>query len=121
MLILKSFGIWFLLVILAILNGTLRVKIITPNFGEYIGHIASSIILITIIFMVTYIFINQMKISSTKELLMIGFFWFTITILFEFIFGHYVMNHPWEKLLADYNILKEEFGVLFCWLIYLPQ
>lgn len=29
-----------------------------------------------------------------------------LTILFEFVFGHYVIKNPWQKLLADYNILK---------------
>ncbi|MHC1604588.1 MAG: hypothetical protein ACXQTP_01265 [Candidatus Methanofastidiosia archaeon] len=29
-----------------------------------------------------------------------------MTITFEFIVGHYIIGHPWSKLLADYNILK---------------
>ncbi len=106
MLILKSLGIWFLLAVLAILNGTLRVKLITPNFGEYIGHVISSVILILIIFIVAYFFINNLKITSYKNLWTIGIFWFSFTIIFEFLFGHYVMDHPWSKLLADYNILR---------------
>ena len=106
MLILKSLGIWFLLALLAILNGTLRVKLITPNFGEYIGHVISSVILILIIFIVAYFFINNLKITSYKNLWTIGIFWFSFTIIFEFLFGHYVMDHPWSKLLADYNILR---------------
>jgi len=39
-------------------------------------------------------------------LFLIGGFWVILTILFEFVFGHYVIKNPWQKLLADYNILK---------------
>ena len=28
-----------------------------------------------------------------------------MTVVFEFIFGHYVMEHPWSKLFHDYNLL----------------
>jgi hypothetical protein len=27
------------------------------------------------------------------------------TVAFELTFGHYVMGHPWSRLLADYNLL----------------
>jgi hypothetical protein len=33
-----------------------------------------------------------------------GLFWLVPSLLFEFGFFHYVMQEPWEKLLADYNI-----------------
>ena len=35
-----------------------------------------------------------------------GAIWFCLTITFEFAAGHYVFGNPWEKLLADYNILE---------------
>ncbi|HUX93413.1 MAG TPA: hypothetical protein VMV36_06355, partial [Ignavibacteriaceae bacterium] len=41
-----------------------------------------------------------------------GVFWLTITIVFEFIFGHFIMGHPWEKLLHDYNFLDGRLWVI---------
>jgi len=41
-----------------------------------------------------------------KEPVIIGIMWLTLSIVFEFIFGHYVMGNSWELLLADYNILE---------------
>ncbi|PTD93872.1 hypothetical protein C9439_05700 [archaeon SCG-AAA382B04] len=49
---------------------------------------------------------------SKLDLVLIGTFWFILTIFFEFIFGHYVMGHLWNKLLADYNILKGRIWIL---------
>jgi hypothetical protein len=53
-----------------------------------------------------------MKIKDVKTLLGIGFFWVVITVIFEFVFGHYVMGHPWQKLFADYNLLNGRLWVL---------
>jgi len=105
--LLFALGIWFIFVIAAILNGVLRNSFITPKVGEHAGHVISTIIFICVILMGTYLFISNLKINYTKtDLLLIGAFWLILTILFEFVFGHYVMAHSWNKLFADYNILK---------------
>ena len=104
---LYAFGIWFIFVIAGILNGTFREKFITPKIGECAGHVISTIILVCVILIVTYLFISNMKIAYAKtDLLLIGALWLVLTILFEFVFGHYVMGNSWNTLLADYNILK---------------
>ena len=112
MLYLKCFGIWFLFVILAILNGTIRNELISPEFGDYAGHVASTIILSAIIFIITFLFIKQQQISSKNTLFLIGLSWLTLTITFEFLFGHYVVKHPWSVLLADYNIFNGRLWIL---------
>jgi hypothetical protein len=63
-------------------------------------------------FIIIYLFIRKMRIKDVKTLLGIGFFWVVITIIFEFVFGHYVMGHPWQKLFADYNLFNGRLWVL---------
>ena len=102
-----ALGIWFIFIIAAILNGVLRNSFIAPKVGEHAGHVISTIILICVILVGTYLFISNLNINYTKtDLLLVGAFWLILTILFEFIFGHYVIGHSWSKLFADYNILK---------------
>lgn len=102
-----ALGIWFIFIIAAILNGVLRNSFIAPKVGEHAGHVFSTIILICVILVGTYLFISNLNINYTKtDLLLVGAFWLILTILFEFIFGHYVIGHSWSKLFADYNILK---------------
>ena len=104
---LYALGIWFIFVIVAILNGTFRNAFITPKIGEHAGHVISTIILVCVILVVTYLFISNLKINYTNtDLLLIGAFWLILTVLFEFVFGHYVVGHSWNRLFADYNILK---------------
>jgi hypothetical protein len=106
-LFLYAIGMWIILVILAILNGVLRESLITPRVGEQMAHVVSTIILICIFFIAIYLFFSNLKIDRSKtDLLLVGIFWVIITVAFEFLFGHYVMGHPWSKLVADYNILK---------------
>lgn len=109
---LKSFGIWLILAISAIVVATFRVKVLLPALGEQTAHQIGTIIYLIVQLTIIYFFLNKMKIKEVKTLLRIGIFWFVITIIFEFIFGHYVMGNSWEKLFADYNLLNGRLWVL---------
>lgn len=105
--ILQSIGVWVLLVPIAIINGTVRNYIYQPMTGELIAHWISSVVLSIMIIGITCVFLKKTKASFVKrDMILIGFLWLFLTIIFEFGFGHFVIGHPWEKLLADYNILK---------------
>jgi hypothetical protein len=112
MLYLKSLGIWFLLTISAIIVATFRVEVLLPPFGEQTAHQLGTILFLIVQFVIIFFFIKKMKIKETKALLGIGLFWLVITIIFEFVFGHYVMGHSWQKLFADYNLLNGRLWVL---------
>ncbi len=104
---LYAFGIWLILGIVAILNAGLRNSFITPRVGEHGGHVISTIIFICVILVATYLFVSKLKFDYTNtDLLLVGTLWLILTISFEFVFGHYVMDNSWDTLLADYNILK---------------
>ncbi len=111
--LLSALGMWFIFVIAAILNGTFRVSFITPRVGEYAGHVISTFTFICVILAATYLFLGYLDAElSRNDLLLIGALWLVLTVAFEFLFGHYVMGHSWEKLLADYNIFKGRVWVL---------
>jgi hypothetical protein len=112
MLYIKSLGIWVILAIGAIVVATFRVGVLLPPFGEQTAHQAGTIIYMLIQFVIIYFFIKKMKIKEVKTLLGIGILWVVITIIFEFVFGHYVMGHPWQKLFADYNLINGRLWVL---------
>lgn len=117
---LKSILMWFILVIIAIINGMFREFVITPNLGSSIGHILSTISLILLLLFATFLFLRYLNSNfSKKELISIGFLWLVLTINFEFIFGHFVMGHSWEKLFADYNILNGKIWILVLFATFL--
>jgi hypothetical protein len=112
MLFLKSLSVWFILAISAIVIAMVRVNVLLPHFGEQNAHQIGTFIYLIVQFIIIHIFIKKIKIKAVKTLLGIGIFWVIITIVFEFVFGHYVTGHPWQKLFADYNLLNGRLWVL---------
>jgi hypothetical protein len=100
-------AVWFLFMILAIINGFVREKLYKPKTGDLLSHQISSIIFIAVIFLATYVFFAWSSLSpSSTELALLGLMWLIMTLVFEFGFGHFVRRQPIAVLLADYNILK---------------
>jgi len=105
--LLYALGIWVILLVLAIVNAVVREIVYAPRLGKDLGHAVSSIIAITYILIITYWFTDHIKADVIgMNLALIGVLWSILTVTFEFGFGHYVMGHSWDYLLADYNILK---------------
>ncbi len=108
----KSVLIWIVMALLAVLNGAFRVYIILPFTSEAVAHIISTVIFLVVQFLTIYLFIKKIKLQHVISAVKIGLLWVCMTVLFEFIFGHYVMNHPGEKLIADYNIFNGRLWLL---------
>jgi len=106
MLWVKAFGVWLVMLVAAFLNGALRELLIVPHVGDPLGHVISVLLLSGAILGLAYLFVRSQRPHPASTLLQIGLFWLLLSLLFEFGFFHYVMQEPWEKLLADYNILR---------------
>ena len=101
------FGTWFLFMILAIVNAGIRNGVYKPIVGDLLAHQISTVIFIVLILFVTYIIFRFITIKLTdNETLLMGFLWLVFTMAFEFLAGHYIFGNSWEKIFADYNILK---------------
>ena len=100
-------GTWFLFMILAIINAGIRNGVYKPVVGELTAHQLSTIIFMAMILIVTYLVFKFSNLKlNTQETFIIGTIWLVLTICFEFLAGHYIFGNPWDKLFADYNILK---------------
>ena len=102
----KAFGIWVALAISAIIVAIFRNGVLLPLLGEQSAHQIGTLIFLIVQFVIIYLFIKRINLKENRSALFIGIFWLILTIIFEFLFGHYVMGHPWERLFADYNILR---------------
>ncbi len=112
---------WFGLAVLAIINGALREKLYGPFMKELSSHQLSTFIGIIIFICYIWIITGVWKISSSFEAVSIGIIWLFMTVLFEFVFGHFVMKCSWEKLFNDYNIKKGRVWILvLVWITAAP-
>ena len=112
---------WPGMVVLAILNGIARRSGYGPLMGELRAHQVSSVCGIILFGLYTWVLTRFWPLRSAREAIAVGLVWLVLTVAFEFIFGHYVMRHPWERLLADYNVLQGRVWILvLIWIALAP-
>lgn len=95
---------WFVILVLASLNGAARGRWLIPRFGETLGRALSTVILGGVILLLTWLTISWIRPASPGEALNAGVLWLGLTIAFEFLAGHYLFGTPWRVLLEDYNV-----------------
>ena len=108
----KYIFVWFVLAIVANINGIIRNEVYKDALGDLCAHQLSTLILIILFGLVIWGFSRLWKITSAQQAWTIGLIWLGMTIAFEFIFGHFVVGHPWSKLLHDYNIFQGRIWIL---------
>ncbi len=104
---LQAIGIWLLFAVVANINGLIRNFVYGPKLDELTAHQISCFTGISLFFIVMYLWLKLTGASySSHNLIIIGIAFLFATVAFEFLFGHYVIGHSWERLLQDYNFLK---------------
>jgi hypothetical protein len=97
----RAVAIWLLLLVVAVFNGALRERLITPRFGEQGSHIVSTAILAAAIFLVAWISVSWIGPKNGLDALVIGIVWVALTV-----------GNSWERLIADYNVFSGRIWIL---------
>jgi hypothetical protein len=108
----RALLIWLLLVLIASINGFIRVAWLIPTVGDYWGHVTSCITLSALIGIITWSTIAWIAPLTATDAVQIGAVWVTMTLAFEFLAGHYLFQAPWHQLLADYNLAAGRLWIL---------
>ena len=101
----KALLAWFIIAILAVVNGTLREGVLVDALGSAALPV-SGISLSLIVFFVAYVSLPFFGKNDNATYLRIGFLWVAITLLFEFIFGHFVAGKPWSVIFEVFDIMQ---------------
>ena len=102
----KAFCLWLLFLGVAIAGGIIRDRLLVPGLGPLGGRALGTLLVGVIIFGLIYAYIGKLKGVTQVYLVKLGLFWTILTIMFEFLFGHYAMGHSWQSLWADYNVFQ---------------
>jgi hypothetical protein len=94
------------MVVIAIANGVLRQYVYGRWMKELSAHQVSSLTAVVLFYLYTWILVKKWPFESSQQALAVGIIWLSLTVAFEFLFGHYVANHSWSRLIQDYNILS---------------
>ena len=103
--ILRALAVWLLLLVLAVINGLFRERVLIPAIGEVAGRIASTLLLGTLILGATSVTIRWIAPATARAAIAIGIAWLLLTLAFEFGFGR-ASGKSWDELLADYDVLR---------------
>ena len=112
---------WVGMVILAIFNGIIREKVYAQYMSELVAHQLSTLIAIILFGIYVYFLTGIVQIHSVKQALLIGGIWLSMTVIFEFVFGHFVAGHSWSRLFMDYNLFRGRVWILvLLWTFIIP-
>jgi hypothetical protein len=102
----RALGVWLVILLLAVMNGTLRNTFVSPRVGDQAAHIIATVVLSALVVGLVWRTIRWIGPASRGDALRIGAMWVALTLAFEFLAGHYLFGAPWERLLADYDVVR---------------
>jgi hypothetical protein len=95
---------WLPMVVLAILNGTLREFTYGKAMSKLHAHQLSSVTLILMFVVYVWFLNSKWPLHSLVQAAVVGLIWLALTVLFEFGIGRSISHQSWEQLLQAYNI-----------------
>ncbi len=101
---LKTMTGWFVLLVIAMINGGLRDLTYGRYVSELSAHQISCVTGILLFAVAIRHYVRRWPPTSARAAWHIGLFWMALTVAFEFLFFHYVAGHPWQVLLANYDM-----------------
>lgn len=110
--VLSALGIWLVLLVVAVTAGALRESVLTPSMGGQASHVVGTLVVAVVMAAIITIYVRRGPRLSIAQRWQLGLCWLLLTVGFEFLFGHFVMDHPWERLLADYNLFAGRIWLL---------
>ena len=108
----RAIAVWFLLFAIAFSNGAFREAVLRPRFSELTSHQLSCFTGIPLILLAVCFAARKWPFRSAAHAWRTGLAWLAATIAFEFVFGRFVMGHPWSRLLHDYAIRDGRLWIL---------
>src|SRR5688572_10106476 len=91
---------------LGIANGTTRDLVYKNRVGDLAAHQISTGTLITVLAWYSRNLQRRWPIPTAGDAARIGGIWVSATVLFEFVFGHYVAGESWADLFRAYDVRK---------------
>jgi hypothetical protein len=107
--------------VLAVLNGGVRDLFLVRLLDEPQARRLSTMLLLLVLTAYIASLHRRWPLRGARQALAVGATWVSLTLAFEFGFGHYVEGKSWSTLLADYDLLAGRVWVLVpVWTLLAP-
>ncbi|MGC9502150.1 hypothetical protein [Baaleninema sp.] len=107
-----AFLLWCALAVLAVTNGYIGSTWVLSQFGEAWVEPYKVVVIVTGIFAMAWIYMRQNRDRPRKAAVIAATTWVGLTILFEFVFGHYIAGDSWATLLENYRFWEGHLWIL---------
>jgi hypothetical protein len=102
----RAAAVWLAIIAAESVHGAARALWLVPLVGDLrsrqIGVVTGSMLILAI----TAASLDWLRAESRRALAVVGLLWAVLTMLFEFVFGRYVLGVAWGRLLADYDLAQ---------------
>jgi hypothetical protein len=117
----KAVLAWVPMVGIAILNGAVREAWYGQRLSELHAHQLSTVSGLVLFGAYIWVVMRVWPPTSPRQAIGVGLTWLALTVAFEFLFGRYVVGHPWSRLFHDYNLLAGRLWVcILLWIAVAP-
>jgi hypothetical protein len=109
------------MVVVALLNGTLRAAVVQPLVGETVARFVATLVLLALLTAYEWWLLGRYPLPTAGLAWAVGASWTALTLAFEFSFGLFVEHLSWSTMLADYDLTRGRIWVLVpLWLLVAP-
>ena len=102
--VIKASLAWLLIMLGAIANGVARQQLLEPVLGAAIALPLSGVLLSLIILLASWLLVPWIGRARAPTWLAIGIHWVVLTLLFEYLFGHFVAGIPWIEIWRVFDV-----------------
>ena len=118
---LKYFLAWLPIVILGLINATIRQLVYANYVSELAAHQISTLTFGILVGVYAWALSHFLEPLTPGQAIGVGLLWVVLTVVFEFSLGRFVIGDSWSKLLGDYNILEGRvWGLFILWVGLAP-
>ena len=117
----RLFVVWLVMLATMVGNGALRDLAYGDALPGLAGQQVSTLTGLLLLGVIIWLYVRFWPPVSGRQALAIGLLWMTLTIIFEFLFFHFVAGHSWSALLANYDLsVGRLWGLIPLWLALAP-
>ena len=114
--------LWLVMLVTAVVNGTLRDFTYGKVLGDLPGHIVSSIIFCVALYFIVQFGSSFRPLETAGEAALVGVVWAALTVAFEAFMVVVLEHKPWTVVFEQYNLAHGRvWGLVVLWIGILPS
>ncbi|NDY58003.1 hypothetical protein G3N56_14810 [Desulfovibrio sulfodismutans] len=106
MVVISAGIVWFLFLLMAVILGLVRDRVLAPRLGDARVRRLMTVVLCLLIFLSTGIMVQYWNEATVWTAFAVGVSWTAATFVFECAMGRVAMKLSWDEILADYNVCQ---------------